>query len=197
MGTNKPVIHLFLIFAVVGLLLSTVAGNIAEAAGDVMYTRYNLHVETQERVNGKPVYVTSYANYIYPPSGLLLLPPNSRVVILNNRKPYLIEVLDKNIRVNFEFHASRMGMDFEHYMKKITSPKPVDLKGLTGLDRKGVTEGRAIKGMSKRGVMTALGFPAVHRTPSLDSNLWTYWKDRYRTFRVLFDSEGQVAEIID
>ncbi|OHB28728.1 MAG: hypothetical protein A2X84_06475 [Desulfuromonadaceae bacterium GWC2_58_13] len=192
---KTPLLFLFIFGA--GLLLSAARVDIAAASNDAMFTRYNIHVETQERVNGVPVYVTSYANYIYPPSGLLLLPPNSRVLLLNKSKPYMIEVLDKNIRVNFEFNANRMGMDFEHYMKKITSPTPVDLKGLTGLDRKGIEEGRALKGMSKRGVMMALGYPAVHRTPSLDSNSWTYWKDRYRTFRVQFDSSELVSGIID
>ena len=88
-------------------------------------------------------------------------------------------------------------MDFNQYIKKIASPKPVDLKGLTALDKKGVEEGRALVGMTKRGVMTALGYPAAHRTPSLESNLWTYWKDRYRTFRVQFGKNGKVVEIVD
>jgi hypothetical protein len=194
---QRKLLRLFSFLLVVALVLGAAGVDIADAADTVMYTRYNIHVETQERVNGAPVYVASYANYIYPPSGLLLLPPNTRVLLLSKRKPYLIEVLDKNIRVNFEFHANRMGMDFEHYLKKITSPKPVDLKGLTGLDRQGVEQGRALKGMSKRGVMTALGYPASHRTPSLESNSWTYWKDRYRTFRVQFDNSEQVSGIIE
>jgi len=196
MGSNKSSLRLLVSIVFALSLVFTVKG-VADAETAVLYTRYNLHVETQERNSGAPVYVASYANYIYPPSGLLLLPPNTRILVAQEHKPYRIEILDKNIQVVFEYHPGRMKMDFDQYIKKIASPKPVDLKGLTALDKKGVEEGRALIGMTKRGVMTALGYPAAHRTPSLESNLWTYWKDRYRTFRVQFGTNGKVVEIVE
>lgn len=178
-------------------LLGMAWGDCALAEGDIRYTKYNLHVETQQRVSGAAAYMTSYANYITPPSGLLLLPPNTRILLINKHKPYSIEVLDKGIRVSFEFNETRMGMDFKHYIERITSPKPIELTGLSALDRRGVEQGRALPGMSKRGVMTALGYPAVHRTPSLESNIWTYWKNRYLTLRVEFTPDGQVSRVVD
>ena len=196
MGNKNSSLRL-LFSIILALSLIVAANGIADAKSAVLYTKYNIHVETQERQNGTPVYVASYANYIYPPSGLLLLPPNTRILVVQEHKPYRIEILDKNIQVVFEYHPGRMKMDFNQYIKKIASPNPVSLKGLTGLDKKGVEEGRAIIGMTKRGVMTALGYPAAHRTPSLESNLWTYWKDRYRTFRVQFGTKGKVVKIVD
>jgi hypothetical protein len=49
--------------------------------------------------------------------------------------------------------------------------------------------------MSRKGVMVALGYPAAHRTPSLDSNSWTYWTNRFKTIVVEFDAKGLVAEV--
>jgi hypothetical protein len=196
MRDSKQLRGLSLFLLAVSLLSAAWNGN-ALAQGDVLYTKYAIHVETQQRVNGTPVYMASYANYISPPSGLLLLPPNTRILLINKRKPYLIEVLDKNIKVSFEFNDNRMGMDFRHYIELITSPKPVPLTGLTELDRQGIEQGRALPGMTKRGVMTALGYPAVHRTPSLKSNIWTYWKNRYLSFRVEFTPDGRVGKIVD
>lgn len=49
--------------------------------------------------------------------------------------------------------------------------------------------------LSKKGVKMALGYPAKHRTPSLDDNTWTYWRDRYRTTVIIFNSKGKVKEI--
>jgi hypothetical protein len=63
------------------------------------------------------------------------------------------------------------------------------------LDRKGISNGKADKGMSKKGVQMALGYPASHRTPSLKDNVWTYWQDRYRTKVIVFNTKGKVVEI--
>ena len=40
--------------------------------------------------------------------------------------------------------------------------------------------------------MMALGYPATHRTPSLDSNTWVYWTNRFTTFEVNFNDKGLV-----
>ena len=86
-------------------------------------------------------------------------------------------------------------MTQEQYLAIITSPTPVQLDAFSELDRKGISEGRAYVGMSKSGVMAALGYPAAHRTPSPDGNTWVYWKNRFKTFVVQFDDRGLVMGI--
>jgi len=49
--------------------------------------------------------------------------------------------------------------------------------------------------MTKEGVRIALGYPAVHKTPSLDGNSWTYWKNRFATTVVEFGNDGKVISI--
>jgi outer membrane protein assembly factor BamE (lipoprotein component of BamABCDE complex) len=49
--------------------------------------------------------------------------------------------------------------------------------------------------MSKDGVRIALGYPAIHRTPSLDSDTWTYWHHRHRRALIQFDEDGKVIRI--
>jgi outer membrane protein assembly factor BamE (lipoprotein component of BamABCDE complex) len=63
------------------------------------------------------------------------------------------------------------------------------------LDRKGIAEGKAYVGMTKPGVMTALGYPATHRTPSPDANTWVYWRNRFGTMTVQFDDRGIVTSV--
>jgi len=181
-------------------LLAWTGQGVAEEGN--VYTRYNIHVEKRFKNNGEAVYKASYANYVSPPSGEhVILPPNTQIIPVNQRrlftKNYSFQVVGQDISVVFEFDAKRMGMDYDQYMALITSPQPVTLNGLNGIDQKGVTDGKAFVGMTKQGVMTALGYPAVHRTPSLDSNSWTYWKDRFRTLRVEFDQTGRVSQVID
>jgi hypothetical protein len=172
------------------------------AENGVVYTKYNIHVEKRFSNSGEAVYKASYANYVSSPSGEhIILPPNTGILPVNKRrmftKNYSFQIVDQNFSVVFEFDEKRMGMDFDQYMALITSPQPVSLDGLNEIDRKGVTDGKAYVGMTKQGVMTALGYPAVHKTPSLDNNTWTYWKNRFRTLGVVFDQSGTVSQILE
>ena len=88
-----------------------------------------------------------------------------------------------------------MQMSIEDYLKKITSTSKVSLDNLSAIDRKGIKDGKAYTGMTKDGVMMALGYPATHRTPSPASNRWIYWTNRFGTIAVLFDEKGIVTGI--
>jgi outer membrane protein assembly factor BamE (lipoprotein component of BamABCDE complex) len=47
-------------------------------------------------------------------------------------------------------------------------------------------------GMTKNGVRAALGYPATHRTPSLENQTWIYWTNRFQNYYVRFDKNGKV-----
>lgn len=59
-----------------------------------------------------------------------------------------------------------------------------------------IREGRVERGMTREQVLLSLGHPPTHRTPSLDGQEWTYWYNRWMTFRVVFDDQGVVANFI-
>ena len=42
--------------------------------------------------------------------------------------------------------------------------------------------------------LMAIGYPPLHRTPSLGSSQWTYWANRWATFEVYFDGD-KVARV--
>lgn len=88
-----------------------------------------------------------------------------------------------------------MGMDMDAYIALITSTAPISLTKLSTTDQKGITEGRAIVGMTREGILTALGYPATHRTPSLEAARWIYWQNRFRTLAVDFGADGKVSSI--
>jgi len=48
---------------------------------------------------------------------------------------------------------------------------------------------------AKKGVRIALGYPAKHKTPSLDENTWTYWIDRFRMTAVVFGKNKRAVQI--
>ena len=88
-----------------------------------------------------------------------------------------------------------MGMGADQYVELIASPKKISLVSLSGIDQKGIKEGKAYPGMTKKGVRIALGYPASHKTSSLQSNTWIYWQNRWNSMAVEFGKNGKVIAI--
>ncbi len=185
-------------FATFCLLVAAVLLWLSPALADsaTRYTRFNIHVQAKLGRGGSEVYNASYANYTDPGQGHLVIPAGSRITILKkNRKLFRFRVEEEQKVVDFLFHAPRMQMKVGDYIEKITSPKPVSLAGFSKIDQKGIAAGKAYVGMSRDGVLTALGYPATHRTPSLAASTWVYWTNRYGTIGVDFDARGNVKAI--
>lgn len=181
-----------IIFASILFLFCAVVVQPVFAKGEIRYTKYNIHSQSKDGKKAK----ASYANYTRPGVGHVLIPPGTQITITRKtRKSFTFKYEDDTKKVVYEFHKPRMGMSLEEYLDKITSAEPISLAGLSELDREGVAAGKALVGMSREGVMTALGYPATHRTPSLDAMTWTYWTNRFKTIAVDFDDAGKVKAV--
>jgi hypothetical protein len=155
------------------------------------YSRYNIHYYAKKDAN-----VASYANYTDCP-GHGMLPYNTQFKVESVRSGgFKLIALDTGMKIVFEYRAPNMGgMGVREYIDLIMSPVPVSYPDLTAQDQQGIQAGRAMAGMTKQGVMIALGYPAKHRTPSTDLNAWVYWKGRFNTLVVNFGEDGKVASI--
>jgi hypothetical protein len=195
MTTKRAFVRFSAALLMCGILLGC-GGMKSALAGDLLYTRYNIHVQDQTRRNGEHLYRASYANYTDPGSGHIVIPADSKIKIVKaTRKAFEFLVPAKGIKVLFEYNARRMGMSVNAYLQKITSSTPVSLEGFSKVDRRGITQGKALVGMSRKGVMTALGYPATHRTPSLDASTYIYWTNRFGTLAVEFGKDGKVEKV--
>ena len=156
-------------------------------SGESYYLKYNFHYTTEKgRVKG------SVANYTRMPSHKIL--PYGSVVkigsgnqnfkLIDERSGKRIDVLAKN-----KFLA---GKSISEYLDLILSTVPVSYKGLSEIDQKGISEGKPYEGMSKKGVMIALGYPCPHKTSSPDVDVWYYWGNRFNPYAVNFEN-GLVA----
>ncbi len=179
---------------------SSGAGNKQPSnSGKIVHLKNNIHVQKRLSRGGKPVYRASYANYTAPGSGHMIVPVNTAVTIkasggFRGKEILITTQVDKK-EIHFEFNRRNMGISMQDYIDYITSPNAVSLKGLSSKDRKGIANGKAAIGMSKKGVRMALGYPALHRTPSLDEASWVYWKNRFKTLVVEFNGRGFVKNI--
>ncbi len=181
-------------------ILGVVCGSCApyahyEALGawptETVYTRYNLHY-----ISEMGLHRASYANWTQH-VGHRVLPYNTRVRARIHESGIFFLVADTGMEIGLEYNAGRMGMSAWDYFNLITSPTPVAYDDLSEVDRQGIAAGKAQTGMSKQGVLVALGYPATHQTPSLDWNRWMYWKGRRGSYTVEFDHDGNVVRIID
>ena len=68
--------------------------------------------------------------------------------------------------------------------------------GFSAIEKKGVEEGAIKKGMSRKAVLMAYGYPPRHRTRSIEEDTWSYWNNRLFRMEVRFDKDGRVAQII-
>jgi hypothetical protein len=163
----------------------------ADQAAEIRYAKYNIHAQESRRD-----IKASYAGHVDPGAGHIIIPAGSRLEFpgarQRSRNGFWLTVADTGQRVFFEFHTGRMGMSEPEYINLITSSTPVSLAHFSAVDRKGIEAGDVYIGMTKEGVLTALGYPPRHRTSSLDANTWIYWRNRFMTMSVEFDANGKV-----
>jgi hypothetical protein len=140
--------------------------------------------------------------------------PRSRLFAVNYQQAGLIPVctavtlLERNAK-RLVFRNDASGKTYEYYYHEAalepfgdhlaryfgTSCPRAALDRLPTLDRQGVAHGKALVGMSRQGVIFAMGYPPPHATPSLDGNRWLYWTNRFNKVAVLFDDTGHVLAI--
>jgi hypothetical protein len=185
------------------IVLAAVAitnGIPAQAEAETRYLKNNIHYQGRPDRGGRMVYRASYANYTDPGSGHEILPVNAEVEISVTSRAFrgrsLVIVDAKSGRtIHFEYNERNMRTPMLDYIDLISSTKKTSLSKLSAKDQKGIKDGKAYIGMTKDGIRMALGYPAKHRTPSLDNYEWVYWIDRFRTILVRFNNKGVVTEI--
>ena len=154
--------------------------------GVVVKTLTNLHPD--------PVRSKLYA-VNYQQAGLLPVCTEVKFEEISRKRLKFSEVKTGRIYY-YDHHKSAMAPFNEHLTLYFgTECNEQEMSQLSDLDQKGIEQGKALVGMSKKGVIYAIGYPPKHQTPSLDSNQWRYWSNRSNTFNVNFGSDGLVSGI--
>jgi hypothetical protein len=155
--------------------------------GETRYLCCNLHYEKPE---------ISDANYLKG----TLIPFGTRVQVLEVKKHSVEFQPAGNPPITLVLKYGKDAISMDEYLDRLflredphaKLPKPgKDKKQAAAAEhtRKLIEEGEVGPGMTKDEVIMALGYPPVHRTPSLSSPNWTYWANRWATFEVYFDGD--------
>lgn len=177
-----------LAFLVCGMVFLGIMGCEDPLKRDTHYLNYNFHYSTERgRVMGSVANFTKVKDHKILPYGSPVKAQSwkSGFSLIDEKTGNKIDVLSKN-----KFLA---GKSLSEYLDLILSDTPVSYTNLSEIDRKGISEGRPYKGMSKKGVMIALGYPCPHKTPSPDVNVWYYWKNRLACYAVNFENDLVVS----
>ena len=89
-----------------------------------------------------------------------------------------------------------IGGDVFAAFDQIFAASKVNLKQFSKTERAQIEKGEVVKGMRKKAVLAAIGYPPKHVTPSLKYDDWVYWQSKWNKFQVRF-KDDRVVEVKD
>lgn len=181
---------IFVLFIIIQACSGATQTSLKPHEGKKLFLQNNIHAQQGIRDSK-----ASYANWTDSGNGHFILPVNSAVEFGSYHRGLTIKRLVDGRQIFFEYSPRNMGMSASQYIELIASPQKVKLNRLSRIDQKGIKEGKAYPGMTKNGVRIALGYPAAHQTPSLESNTWIYWRNRWKSMAVKFNGNHKVIDI--
>jgi len=163
--------------------------------GGTYYLAYNLHGDL---ARGK-IYSTNYQTAGH------LVPWGTEIKIINILRNYLTFREKESGRVwNYWFsRRTRRAVSLKEHIGRLFT-KDIDglrkkVADLSELDRDGIYEGRPLLGMSREGILIAMGYPPEFANPQdiMAARDWRYWLSRYDKLKIGFNRQGKVASIVD
>lgn len=167
---------LFILFLAL-FKFSTIFGSCSVEAkkGETFYTLFSFFYEKDHH------YTTNYRKGT-------LIPINTPVTFLKaNRNAIKVLVGGKKIWIVNVPKFS--GENINGIFNRTFSRYPISLENFTFNERENILLGKVERGMRKEAVLLALGYPPSHKTPSLASCEWRYWKSKFGTFIVSFTND--------
>jgi len=172
-----------ILIASIVLILSTGYGMSVFAAdaedegpiGKTYYTQVNIWFEKPKKIYGTNYHVGA------------IIPVGTKVKIKDVRSSKLIFTDEKHDTVYAIINKKKHNnISIPELLDKWFSKQDVMAPGgkfskFTEKEQKAIKSGIIEVGMSREAVLMAYGYPPTIRTPSLDTDRWTYWRNRWIT----------------
>lgn len=124
-----------------------------------------------------------------------LLPINTQIQLLEiDSRSIKVKLVTSGKDLLVENVEKHTGDDTLQAFDKLFAPERVNLSQFTALEQKNINTGTVEKGMRKKAVLAAIGYPPGIGTPNLQFDEWKYWNSRFNTFIVHFKN-GKVSQI--
>jgi len=95
-----------------------------------------------------------------------------------------------NIYFTKNWHPGKTIEDYKNLMISTKSFEELT-EGMSVQEIMAIKEGIIVDGMSKNAVLGTYGYPPEHRTGSLHSDRWIYWRNKFVTFAICFDKNDR------
>jgi hypothetical protein len=188
------------------LVFLLTSGSVASAAGLPLDTLPLKRMEDNRYFLGCNLHADMQFNKVSSVNYQLqggLLPWGTEVrVIRVNRNNLLFEVLNSGRRYHYEFYRkTRRSVPLVEHLERIFLESSEGIQkqvaSLAELDKDGIYEGRVKPGMSREGVLIAIGYPPefANRKALMTARQWSYWVSRYSRMVVSFGRDGRVTRI--
>ena len=148
--------------------------------GPTVYNLTVLHPDTARSL----MYSTNYQQ-----GGLI--PICSKITVVSrDAKQAVLEVDGKRWRYVYDKYLREThDQHFARYFGAQCDPG----EGLSAKDLEGIKAGKALEGMTRAGVIKAMGYPPPHGTKDMAGAQWKYWKSRYSSVVITFDGDVVVS----
>jgi hypothetical protein len=155
--------------------------------GQELYTLSNLHPD----LNKKLLYTM---NYQLPN----LIPVCSKIsVVKKSGKSFVFTWKNAEYTMKYDKHTKKSGVPFDtvlgDFFGKACNKSKID--SLSEIDKKGIKRGIPYKGMSRQGILYAMGRPPYHVNPDLEGYTFMYWLNRFKRKAIDFDDNGIVEDV--
>jgi len=156
--------------------------------GDKLQALANLHPDMQRHV----LYTL---NYQLP--GLLPVCSEITVTKVSSRK-LTFTWQGVQYEMGYEKYTQQVGVSFQQAVLTYfgSACDKAKMQKLGPADQEGIRTGQPAAGMTRDGVLFAMGRPPIHANPDLNAPQWRYWRNRYVTQSIEFDAQGKVSRVV-
>lgn len=116
-------------------------------------------------------------------------------VTRSHRSAIWFRVPGSKVEYRYQNVNSANPRPFREHLAMVFGPRcpREEIDRLDEVDRRHIEAGTVGPGMTRAGVIFAIGYPPEFRTPDLQADTWTYWRSRVRSFEVVFGEDGRVV----
>ncbi|MFA5363530.1 MAG: hypothetical protein WC335_09900, partial [Candidatus Omnitrophota bacterium] len=156
-------------------------------AGKTYYTAVNIWYEmNKENTAPKEIPTTNYHKGA-------IIPINSKVTIGDLSERAVTFTTEDGKQYTIQYMLKHSVLPLSEIFPRYFSPQETSLRQFNGEEQANIKKGTVAAGMSKKAVLAAYGYPPFISTPSLESDQWKYWIDRFRNSMITFSNDKVVS----
>lgn len=185
---RKDIFAVSLLFFVLAFFLSSASAG-RDVGGKTFYVAANIWYEKPDAI-----YSTNFHRGA-------IISVGTKVTIRDVSEEKIRFSDEKGISYTFLFvkkHTDGKTTVWDYFDSYFSADNPLRPGGpfekFSSEEKRNINSGSLAEGMKKEAVLMAYGLPPSHRTPSLESDIWVYWINRFVTVSVIF-RDGRVAEM--